>query len=323
MQSLKMIKQISKLLLNCMLILFLTGGILYLLNERYVADYWYNPNSSGEKFSEIPEQVLVANVGSSHGLNAFVYEDLESRGISCFNFSMASQSYDYDYGLIQMYQEHLAPGGILFIPVSYFSFNDEVVNDSEKKSMSARYYSFMEPKYIPNYSLYTDLVTQKMPILSAEEDFLDWLLSSLSLKVHAAEENILSQEEMMERSKQRFDRHFNNKPQYVLEERVKNLKDIVTFCQEREITPVLITLPVNRYYYELIPEDFFPSFYDAIAQVCDSTGAAYYDYGYDPRFRGNLSYFFDCDHLNHTGALYFMSLIEEEIPEFKEVIKGR
>ena len=303
------------------LVIILTLGLLLILNKQYEKSIMYR-YSDTFKFGSIPDQVLVSNIGSSHAEYGIQYDRCpELKGsISTFNFALASQSYDYDLALLNMYQDHLAKGGILFIPISYFSFNDEVVNDVEKESMQARYYSFMSPKYIPDYSLYKDIITHRLPILSADEDLLNWITSSLSLKAHA-EGSTLTQEEAIEKAEARYDRHFLHKENLFYPERTEQIKEIITFCKEREITPVMITIPVTRYYHDLISDDFFNEFYQTINAISEETSVPYYDYSYDARFRGNLSLFNDSDHLSNDGSVYFMSVIEQEIPEYYEVLK--
>ena len=69
-----------------------------------------------------------------------------------------------------------------------------------------------------------------------------------------------------------------------------------------------------------MPESFLDDFYSTINRISADTGVSYYDYSHDVRFYENLSWFSDSDHLNPEGAEYFMEILEEEIPELKEVM---
>lgn len=314
-------KKIFKLALKCILLIILTTIILFLLNKEY-AKTITNKYADTFKFQYIPDNVMLSNIGSSHAEYGFQYESApELENLNCFNFALASQSYDYDLGLLEMYKDHMGKSGVLFIPVSYFSFNDEVTNEAEKDSMQVRYYSFMKPKYIPNYSLYQDIITHRMPILSADENLLTWIAESLfpTLEVQA-EGSILTPEEAIEKAQVRYERHFVNKDNYFYPKRIKELKSIIQFCKENNIQPILISTPVTRYYHDLIADDFFTDFYHTIDDICSETDVSYYDYSYDDRFRGNLAYFSDADHLNTEGSIYFFSIIEQEIPEVKKLL---
>lgn len=314
-------KNLFRLLYKIILLIGITVVLLCILNKQY-AKTIENRYADTFKFQYIPEHIMLSNVGSSHAEYGLQYDDSPAfSNVSHFNFALASQPYDYDLALLKMYQNNLEPGGVLLIPVSYFSFNDEVTNDTEKEAMEVRYYSFLKPEYIPNYSLYTDIITQKLPILSADEDLLTWITSTLfpSLEVHAEGEG-LTIEEAMEKAQSRYDRHFLNKDNYFYQERISELKDIILFCQERKITPILISIPVTRYYHDLISDDFFTDFYQHIDEICKETNVTYYDYSYDDRFRGNLSYFNDSDHLNADGSKAFLTILGQEIPEIKKII---
>ncbi len=164
--------------------------LLFLLNSRY-EQVMSNPYSDTNKFRFMDStynNIQICNLGNSHGEYAFNYEKLSKKsGYECFNFAMSSQTYNYDYAILSMYRTHFADDCIMFIPVSYFSFNNEVVNEEEAEFLNAKYYSFLSPRYIPHYSPYVDLVTHRLPILSAGEDIVK-ILPALSLRAFAAED---------------------------------------------------------------------------------------------------------------------------------------
>ena len=125
-------------------------------------------------FNFVPHNIQLANVGSSHGQCAFSWDALAAeRGYETFNFALTSQSFLYDYSLINMHKDDFADGSILFIPVSYFSFNEEATDPADQEAISVRYYRILSPRYNPNYSLYKDLVTVRFPVLSAGEEIFE------------------------------------------------------------------------------------------------------------------------------------------------------
>lgn len=133
-----------------------------------------DPIAEVNKFNFVPEGIQIANIGSSHGDAAFNWDSLtKERNFKCFNFALASQPYKYDYALLNMHQNDLAEGGIVFIPVSYFSFNSEAVTPEDIEAISVRYYRILSPQYNPDYSLYKDLVAIRFPILSAGDKIFE------------------------------------------------------------------------------------------------------------------------------------------------------
>lgn len=312
-------RDIIRFILKCALIPAAAMLIIYLLNRPYkkidAEKYWdiTKFDTVGREYCEIH----IANIGSSHGAYDFVYDDIMAKGYICFNFANTSQSYNYDYAILKEYGQYMVSGSVLFIPVSYFSFNNEVVNQSEAEALSVRYYRFLSPENIPDYDLYVDIITNRLPVLSAGEEIIKLFPRlNLALTAHAANEGI-DVGEFARRAAERYSRHFDNKEEYFLPERVDELRAIIAYCQEHEITPVLITTPFSNYYTDLISQDFLQEFNTTVATIANDTSVNYYDYSFDSRFHENLQYFSDSDHLNEEGAAYFMNILWDEVPELK------
>ncbi len=260
-------------------------------------------------------EIHIANLGSSHGAYDFLYNEETVHGYVGFNFANTSQSYDYDYAILKTYSQYMEPDSVLFIPVSYFSYNNEVINETEAEALKVRYYQFLPPENIPDYDPYVDLVTHKLSILSAGEDILK-LFPKLhtALTAQAAGDGV-DEAVFAEWASARYSRHFDNKEEYFLPERTQELYDIIAYCQAHEITPVLITTPFSKPYLDLVSPEFLEEFRAATEKIASDTGVSYYDYSHDERFYANLEYFSDADHLNEEGALFFMSIIWEEVAE--------
>lgn len=310
---------IIRFALKCVLIPAAAMFLIYLMNRPYKAidEQKYQDILKFDMLGRNYWEVHIGNLGSSHGAYDFVYDDIMARGYVCFNFANTSQSYNYDYAILQQFGQYMVDGSVLFIPVSYFSFNNEVVNRSEAEAMSVRYYHFLSPENIPDYDPYVDIITNRLPILSAGEDILK-LFPNLSpvLTAHAANEGI-DVEEFARRAGERYSRHFDKKEEYFMPERIEELRAIIAYCQEHKITPVLITTPFSKYYTDLVSQEFLQEFRATVDNITSDTGVVYYDYSFDERFRENLQYFSDSDHLNPEGAAYFMSILWNELPELK------
>lgn len=304
--------------------------LIFLLNIPYrkIDDEKYRDLWNLQMLGNQIGAVNVANVGSSHGAYDFTYDRLAEEGIPCFNFGNVSQTYQYDLAMLREYRRYLNGECVVFIPVSYFSFNNETVNETEAQALSVKYYHCLSPKNIPDYDLFTDIVTTRLPILSAGEDILKLLPDAgLSLKVLAegsgTDEPAMDEAAVAEfasRAAMRYDRHFNNKEELFLPEREEQLVEIIQYCKRHTFIPVLITTPFSDYYNAPVSEEFLDRFYATINRIASDTGVNYYDYSHDSRFGANLTLFSDSDHLNTEGAQYFMEILEEEIPEFKKAL---
>ncbi len=315
----KKLYDIIRFVMKCVLIPAAAVLIIYMLNKPYqkIDDQKYLDIVKFDMLGREYWEIYIANLGSSHGAYDFVYDDFMARGLICFNFGNTSQSYDYDYAILKEFGQYMVPNSVLFIPVSYFSFNNEVVNAAETEAMSLRYYHFLSPENIPDYDPYVDIITNRLPILSAGKDILK-LFPNIdpALVAYAANDGI-DVEEFARRAQDRYSRHFDNKEEYFLPERIEELYAIIGYCKDHGITPVLITTPFSKYYTDLVSEDFLREFNETVTTIASQTGARYYDYSNDGRFRENLEYFSDSDHLNESGAAYFMSILWDEVDELK------
>lgn len=310
---------VIRFLLKCILIPAAAVLIIYALNIPY-------KKIDAQKYLDITKfdmlgthylEINVGNVGSSHGAYDFDYSCIEDRGYNCFNFANTSQSYNYDYAILKEYGQYMESNSVLFIPVSYFSFNNEVVTTAEAEALSVRYYHCLSPENIPDYDPYVDLITNRLPILSAGSDILKLFPQlDLVLTAHAADTGD-DVEEFARRAQERYSRHFDNKEEYFMPERIEELYDIIDYCQTNKITPVLITTPFSKYYRDLVSQEFLQEFQDTVMKVATDTGVNYYDYSNDPRFRENLDLFSDSDHLNEEGAAYFTNILCDEVDELQ------
>lgn len=309
-----------RFVLKCILIPAAAILIILILNRPYRKIYeqgYYDIL----KFSMLGRQyweIQIGNLGSSHGVCDFFYDHIEERGYYCFNFANTSQSYDYDLAILNAYSQYMDPDSVLFVPVSYFSFNNEVVNSTEAEAMKVRYYQFLPPEYIPDYDPYVDLVTHKVPVLTAGEDILKLLPSlNTTLTAHAADDGV-DEAVFNEWARTRYSRHFDNKESYFLPERIQELYDIIAYCQEHDIIPVLVTTPLSKPYLDLVSPEFTEEFEATTAKIAGDTGVNYYNYSRDERFYANLNLFSDADHLNENGAVLFTDILWDEVEELQQ-----
>lgn len=312
---------VVRFLLKCILIPAAAVLIILALDKPYkvIDDQEYQDLQKFDMLGREYWEIQIGNMGSSHGAYDFSYEDIMEKGYICFNFANPSQTFNYDYAILKEYGQYMDYGrSVLFIPVSYFSFNNEVVNDSEAEALSVRYYRILSPKNVPDYDPYVDLVTHRVPILSAGEDIIK-LFPKLdtALTAHAIGDGV--DEATFNRwAQERYSRHFDNKDEYFMPERIDELYDMIAYCRENEIIPVLITTPFSKPYLDLVSQDFLQEFQDTVDKIASDTDVNYYDYSHDERFYANLVHFSDADHLTEEGALYFTDILWDEVEELQQ-----
>lgn len=311
-----------KLLLRRILATFLVIAIIlsvsnyaYQYLERRV--YPYGMNRDFDKFSSMPGQISIGNTGSSHGQRGFEYQDVKSVG--CFNFGMSSQTISYDERLICHYQDRLQKGGVIFIPVSYFSlYAIDETETPDFESKNQRYHYILWPGEIKHFSPVTYICARYIPVLSV--DFLDWWWYIRDVAFHRPPQEpetvILSEqigfEESAESAHTRHDYMKKNGELHINQEELEALYDIIEICRKHYVEPVLVTTPYRHEYNQKFSDEFYEAFYSDINTITQETGCRYMDYSHDVRFTGRDDYFYDADHLSTEGARMFTNVVLKE-----------
>lgn len=285
-----------------------------------------------KKFQTIPKQIEVSNLGNSHGLYGYCYDNVSD--YTCFNFGLVSQSLDYDYRLLEQYQSNLADGGVMFISLSYFAlFGKDESEYEDFASLNKRYYKILSSKYIKHYSLKDDLLVSVFPVMGTTDNIL--------YDIATGEERgrivmDLWEQDLLEVSRETIDtdaentcrRHMANKidddGKWIINQgNLDALYSIIALCKEKNITPILITPPYLGEYVDMIKNEypnFFDEFYDIIDVIKKDTGITYHDYSNDSRFKDEYGLFFSVDHLNRQGALKFTDIVFADYVEGQDFV---
>ena len=303
-----MIRFIKKSIIFVLILTLILGYI----NHRYINTDKYKSMNSTDKFSNVPDNIEVANLGTSHAQYAFVYDEIDQVG---FNFAMPAQRLYYDDKIFEKYINNFKEGSTLIIPVSYISFYLGYDNENFDE-FNKMYYSILPAKDIKNLTLSNYLKYKALPILTAESNIKYAFIKDTTIYKPKVTYNdyTIPEEEMVLESIDTAGRHleFIKEGEKDKEEFVAILDNIIKRCLENNIRPVLATTPFTKYYNEHFSDEFYSEFKDTIYDLLEKyQGVEYLDYSHDPRFIPE--YFFDSSHLNITGARYFTEIILEDI----------
>lgn len=278
-----------------------------------------------DKFLDVPYGIEICNLGSSHGVNAYRYED--TGDIVCFNFALGAQTLSYDLRIIEYYQSRLADGARVIITISPFSFygKDETYM-ANFPSKNRRYYTFLPSQYIKEYDAKTSFYIKYLPLLAAsiDSDITD-LLNKMLASNNAEEEaelrgttpekaiadGMLSYNQyIVERQKQDGNMLYN-------QTEVEALYKIIELCQSKSFEPVMITTPFLNEFNDTVAEnapEFYENYYTIINEVITRTGVQYFDYSRDERFSEDYSLFKgDAVHMNKKGGVLFTKTVLQEV----------
>ena len=294
-----------------LLILSLMVGYV---NARYKETNIYKSINGTDKFYYVPQDIDIANLGTSHAQYAFVYEDLDLVG---FNFALPAQRVFYDEKIFEKYIKNFKEGSTVIIPISYISFYLGYDNENFE-DFNKMYYPFLSLKDIKKPKLSEYLKYKALPVVTAESN-----IKYAFIKEEKAHEpksvyktSSMPIDKMKEESNDTAGRHleFIEEGRKDKDKFVAIVDNIIATAIENNIRPVITTTPFTKYYNEHFSEDFYKEFQDTIDGLLEKyPDIQYLDYSHDPRFENNEKLFFDSSHLNIEGGKLFTKIILEEI----------
>ena len=308
--------------LKILLVLTLVAAIVLPVNFLYMSGETYQGAQRGmEKFKTVPDNIQLANFGPSYGMYCFSYDDLTKGGKTCFNFALSMQDLYHDYQIYRTYADRFAPGAVVAVTLSYFSF----CSDNSDVS-SARYYKILDNDSIKGYTAENDFSANYLPVYgkgsSVVRDVVNDTLNAIMKKSVYEEsgigQNVQTQEDALLAA-------------FALDSQVRvmtiengNLKAYSSYIRENEalltawikqmqadgLHPVLVLTP----YWHDYANGFDPQLLDKcysqpLQNVIDATDVPYLNFneGKYAEFGENTKYFRNCDHVSLAGTTAFMT----------------
>gem|GEM_PF-1046498 len=279
-------------------------ALLLLLNHFYVRTNGYKSLNGTYKFTEVPEGIQVANLGSSHGEFGFDYQDIE--GLTCFNFGLRGQSHQLDLEILKKFKDRLAEGCTVIIPVSCFSY----IQVEDYQNQHVIYYGILDYGSIPNHNPVEYLRFRLLPILSA----------SFNAKYLIRDKKTVEWDIFAGRGEDEEYYKLNGMYYYglfkdLMERQPEGansagaIEDLIIYCLDNGFKPVLVTTPFTDYYNYWFSGEVYVEFRAAMSRMSREYGVPYLDYSRDARFRRTFDFFADSDHLNPLGRKVFTRIL--------------
>jgi hypothetical protein len=211
----------------------------------------------------------------------------------------------------------LKPGAIVLFPLCPFS---SCIKDFEDDKINNKYYPFLHPILITNYSLqkkqkimhFVDNPFQASPIKSLIRILSD--LPSKEIKTVDMEEDA---DIFMDSWKNQFSIVDLNDSLSVLNEQNLNYNskliiEIVDFCKERDLKPVFVIPPVHKALGLNFSEKFQQNYIYSCVNKEKNSQIVFLNYLNDSRFK-DLDLFLNSYYLNDKGRKYFTSLLLKDL----------
>ncbi len=311
----------KKFVLKLLLYIFIVFAIIALLNARWQGTQAYLLED--EKFKTInpPKSIDICNVGSSHGMIDFNYDNLPE-GYTGFNFGRPIQMFYYDLQMIKQNRKNLEKDCVVFIPISYFSyyqyFDEQMFLDKEYI-----YYNFLDYRYIKNKSFELALEYKWLSIFYIRQDQIKYLFKEdkqsiedydkVFEKSRFIDENTgeIDMERLIKERDKTVNQHAVNFSRGISQISIDKLKEMIEYCQKTGYKCVLITTPFSDIYNEaeVFDDSFFESFYSITDEISEEYDIPYWDYSHSDEFSEDLFLFYDDDHLNKVGTKLFSDIV--------------
>lgn len=282
------------------------------------SEYYKTTWGGANKFWHIRNFNLdVVNLGSNSGVHAFDYSGMKLLGM---NWALGPQSLVHDFSILKNYFSYLKENATVIITLCPFS----CLVSSYNKQQNLKYYTFLHPATIQEFDESEHiraLTLKKQNVLRvAPLHTLKGMLRSykrcVSSKIHSCDyENNASN--FIESWKKQFgisdlDACLSRKHLQEQELRASNLSEMIDFCLERKLRPVLIIPPIHPELRKYFTDSFVEHYINDFLKKGNIQSAFFRNYMFDQRFDSN-NYFLNSLFLNKKGAQIFTEIVLHDI----------
>lgn len=281
---------------------------------------------SDKFWNHFPFGLQVVNLGSNTGLYGFRYDGL---GVKAANWAMSPQSFNQDLAILKTYYSFIGPRGTVIVPLCPYSSCLKSYTDTEW----LKYYTILHPGVIENFSKVRQEEAYRLkehPLKYARKQMLIGFVQKVKNKRKGTKTLLeldyqpLSETEI-ERDAQSFIDGWKKQfkiddmdaplPQHIQEGRkirVETLKEIMSFCVERNLNYYIVLPPVTQSLSSKFSTVFRNNYIYSFLDEAGVPQNRFLDYLEDSRFTDD-SLFVNCMFLNKKGATQFTKQVLSDI----------
>lgn len=282
------------------------------------SDYYKSIWGGATKFWHIRNFNLdVVNLGSNTGVHAFEYSDMNLLGM---NWALGPQSLIHDFSILKNYFSYLKNDATVIITLCPFS----CLVSSYNKQHNFKYYTFLHPATIQGFeeSEHVKALTFKKQNVLGDtplhtlKGLLGYYKRSASSKIHSCDFK-KSASSFIDGWKKQFgisdlDACLSRKHLQEQELRASNLSEMITFCLERELRPILVIPPIHPELRKYFTDRFVEHYISDFLEKGNIQSIFFRNYMFDQRFESD-NYFLNSLFLNKKGAKKFTKIVLTDI----------
>ena len=327
------VNKILFIIATVLILLAAIGGVtLLVLNALYKrTNHWKNQFLFEKNFisgrgyrDDLTRNLDIVNLGSNPAKYGLFYENVRGQ-----NWATGSQGLEMDFEILKYFHSYLKEGGIVLIPIMPFTAISQYIKTKKGYWNDSYYIKFAkildssQTIQLPNSS---SLVRKIQYPLIFDPLLIRYLFADvptdnsldISEQTMSAVELEHDADRWIEGWKKEFDaaavRDFVIDGKYIpyREESVSILRQIVEYCKERNLKPVLLTIPMSEYLAKKFGADLRQKMVYDFVEELNIDGVMFLDYMFDPRFDDpslyNGSFF-----LNLNGRKLFSAQLMKDL----------
>lgn len=299
----------------------LCSVLFFAANARLKTTNWYkNRFVDSQKFiNGIPNGLDIANLGSSQPKYAFDYTDIGRRGM---NMALAPQPFHYDYAVLRKYASHFNKNAVVLIPVCPFKY---LVYEYEDDWTNYKYYPFLGKTDITGYSEWKKAMVLKYPLLWAKRGMFrllkdvapdtSMILTGNPMSCKQVDEDAVRRINGWKRQfgiKNMDDFSLSAKNMESIEKNIILVRDMLSFCHSKGLTPVFVLLPVTISLKHHFPEKYINEYVIGSIKRSMVDNELILDYFHDARYEDE-SLYINSFFFNAIGRKAFTKKILEDL----------
>lgn len=282
-------------------------------------NFYKNKFIDTHKFKNMPKNIEIVNLGSNQPKFAFDYSGLS---ISGMNWGVGPQSFTYDFRVLKSFYSNLKPKCRVLIPVCPLKF---FLLSSKNNASNHKYYNFLEANYIDNYSNLTKKLCIDYPVFTAKKQILRIVKDTKADNRLELENNPMNKEEIKKDAlfwvkswKKQFkldnleNINLSDENKTNIRKNIDILKDMIDFCLEKKLEPVLIVIPVTKELSSFFPDTFIKEQIIDYINKANEKNVRFLNYWKDERFEDE-AYYFNSFFMNKIGRKEFTKQVLRDL----------
>lgn len=267
------------------------------------------PNIYKEKAKYLDQEaqnIQVIILGSSHGITGI---DPDAFSKNAYNTANYAQTLDYDYAILDKYQDKLSSLEYIIVPLSYHILWTRL--EYHPQIWRSKYYSIYYG-ITKDHNPFKNLLFMDEPIGTDIETIWNYYYN----KDNNIEEDLTSKglnnllpeadiEVLETKSHKIIGAHHAPDLAFMYDQNMQDLKGIIEIAKKKNAKVIFVTLPVYKTFRELMHPKQLELLYKTGNQLQDGKSVFYFNMldVLDPELKdGKNEVFFDSDHLSSKGA---------------------